>query len=54
MIREFLGLFGKPDAVVIFDAPDASAAADFAVQFSRVADTTTAFALPIEDFKWTL
>lgn len=53
MLHEFLGLLGKPDAIVIFEAPDAVTAADFVVQFGRVADTTTSLALPIEDFKWT-
>lgn len=53
MVHEFLGLMGKPDALVIFEAPDATTAADFVVQFGRVAETETALALPIEDFKWT-
>jgi len=53
MIHEFLGLLGKPDAVVIFEAPDAAVAADFVVQFGRVAETTTSLSLPIEEFKWT-
>jgi uncharacterized protein with GYD domain len=53
MVHEFMGLLGKPDALVIFEAPDAATAADFVVQFSRVADTTTSLALPIEEFKWT-
>ena len=53
MIHEFLGLLGKPDALVIFEAPDAVTAADFVVQFGRVAETTTSLALPIEQFKWT-
>ncbi len=53
MVHEFLGLLGKPDAIVIFEAPDASTAADFMVQFSRVTDATTSLALPIEEFKWT-
>jgi len=53
MIHEFLGLLGKPDALVIFEAPDAGTAADFVVQFGRVADTTTSLALPIDEFKWT-
>jgi len=42
-----------PDAIVIFEAPDASTAADFTVQFGRVAETITSLALPIEEFKWT-
>ncbi len=53
MMHEFLGLLGKPDAMVIFEAPDASTAADFTVQFGRVADATTSLALPIEELKWT-
>ena len=53
MVHEFLGLLGKPDSIVIFEAPDAATAADFVVQFGRVADTTTSLALPIEEFKWT-
>lgn len=53
MVHEFFALFGKPDAIVIFEAPDASTAADFVVQFGRVADTTTSLALPIEELKWT-
>ena len=53
MLHEFLGLLGKPDALVIFEAPDPSTAADFMVQFGRVAETSTSLALPIEEFKWT-
>lgn len=53
MVHEFLGLLGKPDAIVIFEAPDPATAADFVVQFGRVADTATSLALPIEEFKWT-
>jgi uncharacterized protein with GYD domain len=53
MVHEFFALFGKPDAVVIFEAADASTAADFVVQFGRVAETTTSLALPIEELKWT-
>lgn len=52
-IKMFLGLFGKPDIIIIYEAPDASVAADFAVQFGRVAESSTALALPIEEFKWT-
>lgn len=53
MIHEFLGLLGKPDAIVIFEAPDAATAADFVVQFGRATEATTSLALPIEEFKWT-
>lgn len=53
VLHEFLGLLGKPDALAIFEAPDAITAAEFIVQFGRVADPTTSLALPIEEFKWT-
>ncbi|HLE55101.1 MAG TPA: DUF3303 family protein [Thermoplasmata archaeon] len=53
MVHEFLGLLGKPDAMVIFEAPDAATAAAFTVQFGRVADAMTSLALPIEELKWT-
>ena len=53
VLHEFLGLLGKPDALAIFEAPDAITAAEFTVQFGRVADPTTSLALPIEEFKWT-
>jgi uncharacterized protein with GYD domain len=49
-----LGLFGKPDVAIIFEAPNEKAAADFTVQFGRYGDLVTSLALPIEDFKWTL
>ena len=53
MVHEFFALFGKPDAIVIFEAPDASTAADFVTQFSHVAETITSLALPSEELKWT-
>ncbi len=53
MVHEFFGLFGKPDALIIFEAPDPITAADFVTQFSHVADTTTSLAIPIEELKWT-
>lgn len=53
MIHEFFALLGKPDAIVIFEAPDPSTAADFVVQFGRIAETNTSLALPIEELKWT-
>lgn len=53
-IREFLGLFGKPDVIIIFEATNEKVAADFTVQFGRFAELITSLALPIEEFKWTL
>ncbi len=53
MVHEFFALFGKPDAIVIFEALDAVTAADFVPQFGHVADTTTSLAIPVEELKWT-
>lgn len=53
-IREFLGIFGTIDAIIVFEAPNETVAADFAVQFARVADVSTSLSLPVEEFKWTL
>ncbi len=53
MVHEFFGLFGKPDGLIVFEAPDAITAADFVTQFSHVADTATSLAIPIEELKWT-
>ena len=53
MVHEFFALFGKPDALVIFEAPDAITAADFITQFGHVAETTTSLAIPIAELKWT-
>lgn len=52
-IREFLGLFGKPDAIIIFEAPSGQEAAEFAVQFGSAAESSTSLAMPIDQFKWT-
>ncbi|MEE9150474.1 MAG: hypothetical protein V3U20_01405 [Thermoplasmata archaeon] len=52
-IKEFLGIFGNIDAIVIFTATDEATAADFTVQFGHVADVCTAVGLPIEDLRWT-
>ncbi len=52
-IKNFWGLFGKPDALIVYEADDPGIAADFAVQFGRVAESRTALALPIEEFRWT-
>jgi uncharacterized protein with GYD domain len=52
-IREFIGIFGTSDALVIFEAVDEATAAEFTVQFCHVADVQTSLALPIEDLKWT-
>ena len=52
-VREFLGMFGEVDAVVIFEAPDEGTAAEFVVQFSEHSHTSTAVVFPVESYKWT-
>ena len=52
-IREFLGLFGDVDAIIVFESPDEQTTAEFTVQFGHVAEVCTALALPIELMKWT-
>jgi uncharacterized protein with GYD domain len=52
-VKEFLGLFGKPDAILIFEAPDETTAAEFAVQFGSAVESVTSLAVPIDQFKWT-
>jgi uncharacterized protein with GYD domain len=52
-IREFLGIFGDQDALVIFEAPDEGTAAEFVVQFSEHSKTSTSVVFPVERYKWT-
>ena len=53
VIKEFLGLFGKPDAIVIYDAPDERTAVEFVMKFSEYAIPRTSVAYPKDAFKWT-
>jgi uncharacterized protein with GYD domain len=52
-VREFLGVFGDSDALVIFEAPDEGTAAEFVVQFSEHSHTSTSVVFPVESYKWT-
>jgi uncharacterized protein with GYD domain len=52
-VREFLGLFGEPDALIVFEAPDEMTAADFICLLAPYVQCKTQLALPIEDFRWT-
>ena len=52
-IKLFLGLFGKPDAIIVFETQSESTAAEFVSQFANVAECSTALGVPIEDLKWT-
>jgi len=50
-VREFLGVFGDEDALVIFEAPDEGTAADSSPVLGALA-TQTAWS-PVESYKWT-
>jgi hypothetical protein len=52
-IKLFLGLFGKPDAIIVFETEDEGMAAEFVGQFSSIAECATSLAVPIEELKWT-
>ena len=52
-IREFLGLFGDPDAIIIFEAEDEKHAVDFVCLIAQSVKCRTSLALPIDEFRWT-
>ncbi|MFA5772697.1 MAG: hypothetical protein WC974_08220 [Thermoplasmata archaeon] len=52
-IKSRVGIFGKPDAIMIFEAKDEQSAVDFVLQFADVASTNTCVAFPADAFKWT-
>ncbi len=51
-VVESLWLFGKPDAMMIFEAKDEGMAGKFVIQFSDVADPRTLAAFPIDKLTW--
>ena len=51
-IKSFLWMFGIPDAIIIFEAPNEESAGDFIVQFGEVAELKTAVGFPIEKMTW--
>jgi hypothetical protein len=53
-VREALWMFGKPDAVIIFEAENETCAGDFVVQFGEYCEPRTALAFPVEKLHWTL
>ncbi|MCK4266644.1 MAG: hypothetical protein KAX31_05140 [Thermoplasmata archaeon] len=53
VVKEFLGLFGEPDALIVFEAPDESAAVNFIGTLASYVNCKTHLALPIEEFRWT-
>lgn len=52
-IKEFVGLFGKPDAIIFFETDSEAKAAQFVMQFGEVATVTSSLAVKIEDLRWT-
>ena len=52
-IREFLGLFGGVDVIIIFEAEDQKDAVDFISNIACYVECKTSFALPIDEFTWT-
>lgn len=50
-IREFLSLFGKPDYVLIFEAPDEEKAMDFILKFVAYAVPKTSLGVNVEHIK---
>ena len=51
-IQKFLWMFGIPDAILIFDAPNEEGAGDFVLQFGEVAEIKSSVAFPIEKMRW--
>jgi uncharacterized protein with GYD domain len=47
-IREFLTLFGKPDYLLTFEAPDEERAMAFILTFASVAVPKTSVGVPVE------
>lgn len=52
-IVKAVGMFGQPDAMIIFEAQSEKSASDFVVQFTDVAKVTTSLAFPIDTLRWT-
>jgi uncharacterized protein with GYD domain len=52
-LREFVGLFGEPDAILIFETEDQNKATDFVCELASYVNCKTQLALPIDEFKWT-
>ncbi len=47
-IREFLALFGKPDFLLTFEAPNEERAMSFVLKFVSVAAPKTSVGVPVE------
>lgn len=51
-IDKFLWMFGIPDAILLFEAPNEETAGDFILQFGEVAELKTAVVFPIDKMTW--
>ncbi len=47
-LKNILGVFGKPDIILVFEAPSERTAAEFVLQFSGCAVTKTQLVFPIK------
>jgi uncharacterized protein with GYD domain len=52
VIKESLWMFGKPDAMIVFEAPDEKTAGEFVVQFGEIAVPKTSLVFPIDELTW--
>lgn len=53
-ILESYWMFGRPEALLIFEAPDEKVASEFVVQFAAVTEPSTSLAFPVDDLRWTM
>lgn len=49
-IQKFLKLFGKPDFVIIYDAPDESTAMNFVLNFTACSVPKTSLCSPVDRY----
>jgi len=47
-IKEFLSLFGKPDFMIVFEAPDEERAMSFVLKFATVTVPKTSLSYPVD------
>ena len=52
-ILDFYWMFGTPDAIIIFNAPNEETAGEFIIQFGDVAEIKTSVAFSIQKMSWT-
>ena len=53
-VKYFLGMFGRQDFILVFEAKDEKTASDFVIQFGQIGEVFTSLAIPIEELKWTV